>query len=279
MKKIYTCVVVIVLALASATSCVIDNGYYYERKSSRATVVCERTVDVMQDYMVFVDMALMFNEYLKTENDYKPLILASFMKGWTIVPVENNWSVSLQGRQYIIYPDNKPIDEVGSEWRVARAHANYSSSGIGSFDLCYIRCRSENSYEVESENIITEQLYGGETYSSGSINMIVKRLPKESKFVLAYSVEASGEYDVLEYYGEGSSTKKVIVKYTFEGECSKFDYGYMKPVFTYGKAEIKAGKAESPESEFDDIKLTFSNVDGSNYGSLMNVTLNGKRVD
>ena len=283
MKKIYTYIMVIVLALVSITSCVIENGYHYERKS-RATLICEQTVDVMQDYMMFVDIALMFNEYLKTENDYKPLVLASYMKGWTVVAVEGNWSVTLQGRQYIIYPGSKPIDEVGSEWRVARAHdQNSSAGGSNLFDLCHIRCSSENNYEVESDGIITKELYGGNSYCSGSVDMTVKRLLQNDRFTLVYSVGASGEFSVLDSYGGSSSVgtvtnRKVVVKHSFEGECEKFDYGYMKPVFTYGEAEIKAGKAEATESEIDDIEFTLSNLSGSYYGS-MTITLNGQRVE
>jgi len=284
MKKIYTYIMVIVFVLVSITSCVIDNGHYYEQKS-RATVVCERTVDVIQDYMIFVDMALMFNEYLKTENDYKPLVLASAMKEWTVVAVEGNWSVTLQGRQYIIYPDSKPIDEVGSVWRVTRVHINYHpAGGSETHDLCYIRCSSENNYEVELEGIITRGLYGEDSYSSGPVDMTVKRVPQNDRFTLIYSVGTSGEFSVLDFYGGSSSVgtvinRRVIVKYTFEGECKKFDYGnMMKPVFTYGEAEIKAGKAEAAESEIDDIKLTFSNIGGSYYPS-MTITLNGERVD
>ena len=283
MKKIYTYIIVIILTSALLTSCVIESRHHYEMRN-RAIVICERTVDVIQDYMIFVDMALMFNEYLKTEDDYKPLVLASSMKGWTVVAVEGNWSVTLQGRQYIIYPDSKPVDEVGSVWRVARAHNNYPAGGSETFDLCYIRCSSENNYEVESEGIINRELYGDNSYSSGPVDMTVKRVPQNDRFTLVYSVGASGEFSVLDSYGGslsvGTATnRRVIVKHTFEGECEKFDYGnMMKPVFTYGEAEIKAGKAEATESEIDDIELTFSNIGGSYYPS-MTITLNGERVD
>ena len=138
MKRIYTYIIVIILTSALLTSCVIDDGSHYEVRS-RAIVICERTVDVMQDYMLFADVPFMFNEYLKTEDQYKSLLLDSHMKGWKITPDGNNWSITLHGRRYIIYPGAKPIDEVGSEWRIARLHGYYPSERNESFDLCYIR--------------------------------------------------------------------------------------------------------------------------------------------
>ena len=276
MRKRHTYIVTIVLILASVTSCFqIDEKFDYKRPS-KATIVCERTVSVIQEYMIFVDIVLMFNEYLKTGDDYKPLLLESHMKGWGITPDGNNWSITLQGRRYTIYPGAKPINEVGSEWRIARFRNNDPIEGSGrAFDLCYIRCNNENIYDVESEEIITSR-FDREVYN-GPVNMVVERLPKGDRFLLEYSIEALGEYHVKDSNNTASELRRAIVKYKFEGECAKFDYSYMRVLITSGKAEIKSGKAEATESELDDIKLIYSNSNG-NYGT-MDITLNGERVE
>ena len=266
--KIYR-YITIVIVLALASSCVIDSGYYYAQKN-RATVVCERTLGVIKDYMIFTDMALMFNEYLKTDNEYKLLVLSSHMKGWSVAPVDSHWSVTLQGRQYMIYPDDKPVNEVGSEWRVDRL-LDHVAGNV--YEHCYIRCVGENEYRVESDNIITRG-YSDEIYS-GPVNMVVKREIGEDRYVLAYSLEASGEYVVDRFY-RNSEEERVVVKYIFDGKCAKYD-SYSELSFTSGKADIKAGKVGTAESTFDDIKFIYSGGYGGYYN--MTITLNGKRVE
>ena len=277
MRKIYT-YIVIISALTSITSCVIDHGDYRPDMKKKAVVVCESTIGVINDYMTFLDIGLVLDEYLMTPDEYKPLILDTYLRQWRITPVGENWSIEVSGRRYYVYPGDKSISEIGAEWRITRLQYSYSMEIEASYDECTILCNAENSYEVGMGNIISMiGTWTNDNYT-GDADFIVSVSPRgENRFLFSYEVEISGEYIVSRTNWNTSAKEEVLIEYTLEGSRGTYAQGYYyKSYFVSATAEIESGKVGTPESERDNITVTLSG-DGNIHN--LNIVHNGEEIE
>ena len=275
MRKIYTYIVV-VLAL---TSCVIDHGDYRPDMKKKVVVVCEGTIGVINDYMTFLDIGLVLDEYLMTPDDYKPLILDTYLRQWRITPVGSNWSIEVSGRRYYVYPGDESISEIGSEWRITRLQDIYWGGDTSeiSYDECAILCNAENSYEVRTGSIISRLDSGtGDNYI-GDAGFTVSVSPgRENRFLFSYEIEIAGEYVVSRTNWDTSAEEDVLVGYSLEGlRRSSVMNSYYRCFFASATAEIKSGKVGALESERDNITVELSG-DGNTHN--LNIDYNGEKI-
>jgi len=279
MKKIYT-YIVLVLTLASVTSCVIDHGNYRPEMKKKAVVVCESTIGVINDYMTFLDIALMLEEYLTTPDEYKPLILDTYLRRWRITPVGINWSIDAFGRRYYVYPGNKSINEVGSEWRITRLQEIYSEGEIpeASYDECTVSCNAENSYEVKIESTISRLYIVTDGNYTGDAEFTALVSPRaENRFLFNYRIEITGEYTVSRTNWSTSAMEEVLVGYTLDGSRQISNQSsYYNSYFTSATAEIESGRMGAPEPERDMITMRLS---GSGDTYSLNILHNGEDIN
>jgi len=275
MKKIYR-YILIALAITGVTSCVVTDNEYIPRMKNRARLVCEHTLNVVEDHTEFVNIAMLFNEYIKTPDEYKLLVMDSHLRGWTIAQVENGFTLDNGQKKYYIFHGDRAIDEAGSEWRINRLQLGIylEAEQSVSYEECIIRYMELNKYNVTLSNIKTYNY--GEDIAEGSSDMICTLMPDlDNRFRIRYSFEAIGESIARKFsYGSiySSDTRGVKVIYTFRGKFQGVD-SHIRSIVSV-EAQIQAGRVDSAESEFDNITMSFSE---SYWDS--RITLNGERIE
>ena len=278
MKRVYVYMVV-AIACAAVASCEInDESYRKPEIAPMAVVVCETTVRVLGDYTAFAEMGFVFNEYLNTADEYKPLIRDTYLSNWIItMPSEDSWQISAGSEKYRIYPGGKPLDEVGSLWRIVRVKS--SGWAVGGEQLfeeeCFVSCEAEDRYSVKIDEI-TSALNNSERYA-GSADIVITTLPRgDNIFQLRYNFEASGEYLASRVIASSGVKEEIQVLYTFEGRHMPVSGSY-RTRLSYAEAEIESGKIGASALAKDNITMKFSRVESSSIYT-MTLVHNGRHI-
>lgn len=273
MNKAMLFAAIIFTAIATFTSCIIEEGGGSTKKATLAGVIIyDHTVENISTVIEITDLALKLDKYISAPENEKAGIAAKYFPGYIMTLNAGQWSIKAPYETFIIKPGSNSVHTVGSKWEARSDGPVYTSNYMTTPIFVEIECTGDKAWKlsVHEKTGYNINFDADFTISGSSLGVIYPYALYE------YMVNGGGNYEPFETnrtndYFHVDYTIKTPMKFVNRAASSNV-YTPVPFIAISGKIEMLVSD-DVLSSSLDHIIVEV--VSQSSFGVTKIVTFNG----
>jgi len=271
-KKTILSAVLILAAISTFTSCIIEEGGYRPKPTQAGIVIYNNTNDNISGVLQIADLAIKLDSYITSPENEKAGISAKYFPKYGMTLSSGQWTIRPLNNVYVIKPDSKSLHTVGAKWEARTESPSYAYSSQIPPLFVVIECTGDKAWKVTiseksgyNDHFIADYTITGSTVGTLYPNSLYD-----------YTVSGSGSYMP---YGRNFVQDFFSVQYSIKTPM-KFvprDSGYsleILPSFIAIRGKIEMFVSDDIVSSSIDV-IVVELLSQTSYGVNKIVTFNG----
>lgn len=147
-KKAILFAALIIAAIPSFTSCIIEEGGSRKKATLAGVIVYDHTIENISNVIEITDLALKLDKYITAPENEKAVIAAKYFPGYIMTLNAGQWSIKSQKETYIIKPGSNSIHTVGSKWEARSDGPMYTQNYMTTPVFVEIECTGDKAWKL-----------------------------------------------------------------------------------------------------------------------------------
>jgi len=205
-KKTILSAVLILAAISTFNSCIIEEGGYRPKPTQAGVVIYNNTNANISRVLEIADLTLKLDLYLTSPENEKAGIIARFLPGYGMTLSSGQWTLRPSYNQYVIKPDSKSIHTVGAKWEAKAESPSYSYDTQVPPLFVVIECTGEKTWKVTvsekpdyNDNFVADYSITGSTAGTFYPNSLYEYTVSGSGNYMPYGVDFVRDYFYVQY--------------------------------------------------------------------------------
>jgi hypothetical protein len=147
-KKPILFAVLILAAISTFTSCIIEEEGYRPKPTLAGVVIYNNTNSNISGVLEIADLAIKLDMYLTSPESEKSGISAKYFPNFMMTQSSGLWTIRPASNVYVIKPDAKSLHTVGARWEARAENPTYAYESQITPLFVVIECTGEKAWKV-----------------------------------------------------------------------------------------------------------------------------------